>query len=60
MPFRSQAQRAKFHELVRQGKMKQEVLDEWESATGQAKLPERVAPKPKAQKSMLPRKRRSR
>lgn len=44
-PFVSQKQRAKFHELVKQGKMKQSVLDEWEKATGNKKLPERVKKK---------------
>lgn len=42
MPFKSQAQRAKFGELVAQGKMKQSTFDEWNKATGNAKLPERV------------------
>ena len=46
MPFKSQAQRAKFHSLVAEGKMKQSTLDEWESATPKhKKLPERVGPK---------------
>lgn len=46
MPFRSQSQRAKFHELVKQGKMSQETLDKWESETPKhKKLPERITAK---------------
>lgn len=45
-PFKSEAQRRKFYELVKQGKMKQSVVDEWQKATPQNKpLPERVKPK---------------
>lgn len=42
MPFKSQAQRAKLAELVKQGKMSQSTFDEWQSATGEQKLPERI------------------
>jgi len=42
MPFRSQAQRAKFAQLVSEGKMSQATFDEWQSATGDKKLPERI------------------
>lgn len=49
MPFKSQAQRRKFGSLVAQGKMSQGTFDEWNSATGTTKLPERVGPaKPKS------------
>lgn len=41
-PFKSQAQRAKFAELVSQGKMKQSTFDEFQKATGKKKLPERI------------------
>lgn len=47
MPFVSEKQRAKFAELVKQGKMKQSVFDEWQAATGKAKLPERSSSKVK-------------
>lgn len=47
-PFKSNAQRAKFAELVKQGKMEQTTFDEWQKATGDQKLPERVEKKPKA------------
>lgn len=42
MPFQSEAQRRKFGELVKQGKMSQATFDEWNKATGKKKLPERV------------------
>ena len=45
MPFKSQAQKAKFAELAKQGKIKQSTFDEWVSATGNSKLPERIAAK---------------
>lgn len=41
MPFKSRAQKAKFAELVKSGKIKQSVFDEWDKATT-GKLPERV------------------
>jgi hypothetical protein len=49
MPFKSQAQRAKFAVLVEQGKMKKSTFDEFQKATGDTKLPERIGPdsKPK-------------
>lgn len=45
MPFKSEAQRRKFGELVKQGKMSKSTFDEWNKATGKAKLPERIKPK---------------
>lgn len=48
-PFKSMAQRRKFGELVKQGKMSQKTFDEWNLATGSKKLPERIGPeKPKS------------
>lgn len=47
MPFKSQAQRRKFGALLRQGKISQKTFDEWQSATGGRKLPERVGKKVK-------------
>ena len=45
MAFKSEAQRAKFAELVKTGKMKQETFDKWQSETPKdAKLPERIHP----------------
>lgn len=46
-PFKSEAQRRKFAEMVKLGTMKQSVFDEWAKATGDAKLPERVPFTPK-------------
>jgi hypothetical protein len=48
MPFKSQAQRRKFAELLVKGKISNETFEEWNRETGGAKLPERVKPKPKA------------
>ena len=47
MPFKSQAQRRKFAELLVQGKISNETFEEWNRETGRAKLPERVKPKAK-------------
>lgn len=47
MPFKSQAQRRKFAELLVQGKITPETFEEWNRETGGAKLPERVAARPK-------------
>jgi len=45
MPFKSQAQRRKFAQLLVEGKIKPETFEEWNRATGGRKLPERVGPK---------------
>lgn len=45
MPFKSQAQRRKFAELLVEGKISPETFEEWNRETGSAKLPERVTPK---------------
>ena len=42
MPFKSQAQRRKFAELLVQGKISNQTFEEWNRETGAAKLPERV------------------
>ena len=47
MPFKSQAQRRKFAELLVQGKISGDTFEEWNRETGRAKLPERVTKKPK-------------
>lgn len=41
-PFKSQAQRRKFAELLVQGKISADTFEEWNRETGSAKLPERV------------------
>jgi hypothetical protein len=47
MPFKSQAQRRKFAELLVKGKISGKTFEEWNRETGSAKLPERVKPKVK-------------
>ena len=45
MPFKSQAQRRKFAELLVKGKISPETYEEWNRETGSKKLPEKVNPK---------------
>jgi hypothetical protein len=47
MPFKSQAQRRKFAELLVKGEISPETFEEWNRETGSTKLPERVAKKKK-------------
>jgi len=47
MPFKSQAQRRKFAELLVAGKISAQTFEEWNRETGKKKLPERVKRKPK-------------
>jgi hypothetical protein len=42
MPFKSQAQRRKFAELLVEGKISPETFEEWNRETGGRKLPEHV------------------
>ena len=42
MPFKSQAQRRKFAQLLVEGKISNETFEEWNRETGRTKLPERV------------------
>jgi len=58
MPFKSQAQRRKFAELLVQGKISPRTFEEWNRETGGKKLPERV--KRKARQVKRARKARSR
>lgn len=51
MAFKSEAQRRKFGEMVKEGTLKQSTFDEWSAATGKSKLPERVTPAPKRSNS---------
>ena len=48
MPFKSQAQRRKFAQLLVEGKISPQTYEEWNRETGGKKLPERVKPKAKA------------
>ena len=47
MPFKSQAQRRKFAQLLVEGKISNQTFEEWNRETGGKKLPERVSPKKK-------------
>ena len=40
MPFKSQAQRRKFAQLLVEGKISAETFEEWNRETGSKKLPE--------------------
>ena len=61
MPFKSQAQRRKFAELLVKGEISKETYEEWNRDTGSKKLPERVAKKakPKAKSKTKPAKRKT-
>jgi hypothetical protein len=45
VPFKSQAQRRKFAELLVEGKISPETFEEWNRETGKKKLPERASKK---------------
>ena len=47
MPFKSQAQRRKFAQLMLAGKISNQTFEEWNRETGSAKLPEQVKTKQK-------------
>ncbi len=47
MPFKSQAQRRKFAELLVEGKISNQTFEEWNRETGGKTLPERVKHKTK-------------
>ena len=51
MPFKSQAQRRKFAELLVEGKISPDTFEEWNRETGAARLPERVSGKRPAKKA---------
>ncbi len=42
MPFKSQAQRRKFAELLVEGKISHQTFEEWNRETGSKRLPEHV------------------
>ena len=42
MPFKSQAQRRKFAQLLVEGKISPDTYEEWNRETGGKRLPERV------------------
>jgi hypothetical protein len=51
MPFKSQAQRRKFAQLLVEGKISNQTFEEWNRETGGKHLPERVKPKTKRRKA---------
>ena len=48
MPFKSQAQRRKFAQLLVEGKISDKTFEEWNRETGGRKLPDHVKPKAKS------------
>ena len=50
MPFKSQAQRRKFAQLLVEGKISPDTYEEWNRETGSKELPERVKRKSAATK----------
>ena len=60
MPFKSQAQRRKFAQLLVEGKISNQTFEEWNRETGGRKLPERVGSRSKvSSKATSARKRRT-
>jgi 3-deoxy-D-manno-octulosonic-acid transferase len=59
MPFKSQAQRRKFAQLLVNGKISNETFEEWNRETGGKKLPERVTAPRKTKKRAASAKRRA-
>ena len=62
MPFKSQAQRRKFAQLLVEGKISDKTFEEWNRETGSKRLPERVRRKTKRsakRASARPRRKRS-
>jgi len=59
MPFKSQAQRRKFAQLLVEGKISNETYEEWNRETGGKTLPEKVGQKKKAVKKTAAKKKRT-
>jgi hypothetical protein len=53
MPFKSQAQRRKFAQLLVEGKISPQTFEEWNRETGGKKLPEKVAKKTSSKKKAV-------
>jgi hypothetical protein len=54
MPFKSQAQRRKFAQLLVEGKISNQTFEEWNRETGRKRLPERVGSKSKSPRKAKP------
>lgn len=50
MPYKSDAQRKKFHSLLAKGKIAKKVVDEYDATSKGKKLPEKVKKKKKSSK----------
>ena len=59
MPFKSQAQRRKFAQLLVEGKISPQTFEEWNRETGRAKLPEHATRKQAATRKRPARRKRS-
>ena len=59
MPFKSQAQRRKFAQLLVEGKISPQTYEEWNRETGRAKLPEHAKRKKAATRKRPARRKRS-
>jgi hypothetical protein len=60
MPFKSQAQRRKFAQLLVDGKISNETFEEWNRETGAKRLPERVGRKKRTAAKSTTKSKRSR
>jgi macrodomain Ter protein organizer (MatP/YcbG family) len=60
MPFKSQAQRRKFAELLVEGKISPDTFEEWNRETGSKRLPERVKKRASAKSKRASNKTRTR
>jgi hypothetical protein len=58
MPFKSQAQRRKFAQLLVEGKISNQTFEEWNRETGSKRLPERVKRQTSVKKKTSPPKRK--
>jgi hypothetical protein len=54
MPFKSQAQRRKFAQLLVEGKITPKTYEEWNRETGGRRLPERVTARQASRKKRRP------
>ena len=59
MPFKSQAQRRKFAQLLVAGKISADTFEEWNRETGARKLPERARKKTVGARKRVPRTRKT-
>ena len=59
VPFKSQAQRRKFAELLVKGEISPDTFEEWNRETGSAKLPEYARKKKKKKKAASPARRKT-